>query len=237
MKRLLGLLGWLGVALVVAAVVLRFSKPELQQLVAGPGAGGPGRDRALQRSASGATSRGRSSGRNVKYGSIAASQRACWCWPSSSAINWIASRENKRWDLTAGGQFSLSDQTKKILAELKQPARRSRPSTSRPCRATMPRPADGVHLPVEAGLGRLHRRGPQPDRGAERRHHRPCRRSSSSTTGRTERATLGRRAERDQRAEEGHRGQGEEDLLRAGPRRARHPRRPTRPATAAWRTR
>src|SRR5262249_45656067 len=37
------------------------------------------------------------------------------------AINWISNRENKRWDLTAGQQFSLSDQTKKILGDLKQP--------------------------------------------------------------------------------------------------------------------
>ena len=31
MKRLLGLLGWIGVALVVAAVVLRFSRPDVPQ--------------------------------------------------------------------------------------------------------------------------------------------------------------------------------------------------------------
>ena len=30
-KRILGLLGWLGVVLVLAAVILRFTKPELPQ--------------------------------------------------------------------------------------------------------------------------------------------------------------------------------------------------------------
>jgi len=35
-------------------------------------------------------------------------------------INWIASRHNKRWDLTAAKQFTLSDQTVKILGNLKR---------------------------------------------------------------------------------------------------------------------
>jgi ABC-type uncharacterized transport system involved in gliding motility auxiliary subunit len=34
------------------------------------------------------------------------------------AINWIANRHNKRWDLTAAKQFTLSDQTVKILGNL-----------------------------------------------------------------------------------------------------------------------
>jgi ABC-type uncharacterized transport system involved in gliding motility auxiliary subunit len=36
-------------------------------------------------------------------------------------INWVANRQNKRWDLTAASQYSLSDQTKQILASLTQP--------------------------------------------------------------------------------------------------------------------
>ena len=41
-------------------------------------------------------------------------------------------RHNKRWDLTAAKQFSLSDQTKKVLHELKKPVkvRSSRAATS-----------------------------------------------------------------------------------------------------------
>ena len=34
------------------------------------------------------------------------------------AINYIGSRQNKRWDLTANKQFSLSEQTKNIVAKL-----------------------------------------------------------------------------------------------------------------------
>src|SRR5262245_11711282 len=37
------------------------------------------------------------------------------------AINYIGSRQNKRWDLTANKQFSLSDQTKTIIARLDAP--------------------------------------------------------------------------------------------------------------------
>ena len=37
------------------------------------------------------------------------------------AINFIGARQNKRWDLTATGQFSLSDQTRKVLQGLDSP--------------------------------------------------------------------------------------------------------------------
>src|SRR5712691_1235823 len=36
------------------------------------------------------------------------------------ALNWIASRSSKRWDLTKNQRYSLSDQTKKILGSLKE---------------------------------------------------------------------------------------------------------------------
>lgn len=38
----------------------------------------------------------------------------------TGALNYLASRHNKRWDLTAAKQFSLSEQTVKILSNLKQ---------------------------------------------------------------------------------------------------------------------
>jgi ABC-type uncharacterized transport system involved in gliding motility auxiliary subunit len=37
------------------------------------------------------------------------------------AINYIGSRQNKRWDLTANKQFSLSDQTRSVLQKLDSP--------------------------------------------------------------------------------------------------------------------
>lgn len=38
-------------------------------------------------------------------------------------VNWIASRNSKRWDLTKNQRYSLSDQTKKVLAGLKEDVR------------------------------------------------------------------------------------------------------------------
>lgn len=118
MKRLLGLVGWIGVALVVAAAILRFSRPDLPQWSQGLALAGlivtalytATQWRDIARSFG---------GRNVKYGSMAASS-VLLLLAILVAVNWISSRENKRWDLT-GGQFSLSDQTKKILTELKKP--------------------------------------------------------------------------------------------------------------------
>src|SRR5213076_2888607 len=37
------------------------------------------------------------------------------------AINYIGKRQNKRWDLTAAKQFSLSDQSRNVLAKLDAP--------------------------------------------------------------------------------------------------------------------
>ena len=37
------------------------------------------------------------------------------------AVNYLGTRQNKRWDLTANQVYSLSDQTIKILKDLKEP--------------------------------------------------------------------------------------------------------------------
>jgi gliding motility-associatede transport system auxiliary component len=118
-KRFLGLVGWLGMGLVLVAVVLRFTRPELQQWYQRLALGG------LALTALYALSQWRDvarslQGRNVKYGSMAASSVAL-VLAILVGLNWIASREDKRWDVTAAGQFSLSDQTKKILSDLKKP--------------------------------------------------------------------------------------------------------------------
>ena len=39
------------------------------------------------------------------------------------AINYLSSRHNKRWDLTAAKQFTLSEQTRKVLQSLERPVR------------------------------------------------------------------------------------------------------------------
>jgi ABC-type uncharacterized transport system involved in gliding motility auxiliary subunit len=119
MKRLLGFLGWFGVALVVAAVVLRFSKPELA--VWSQRAALAGLVVTLLYSLSQWRDIARSFGsKNVKYGSIAASSVVI-VLGILVGINWVANRQNKQWDLTAGGQFTLSDQTRQLLTSLTKP--------------------------------------------------------------------------------------------------------------------
>ena len=117
MKQLMGILGWLGVALVVAALIFRFYKPEqpaLYQSLAYAGlavtllyAASQWRDiaRSFQ-------------GKGAKYGSIALGGVLVFA-AILVAINWIAQRQTKRWDLTETQQFSLSEQTRSILAGLK----------------------------------------------------------------------------------------------------------------------
>jgi hypothetical protein len=106
-KRILGLLGWLGVVLVLAALVLRFQgyKAEWQQWSQPMAIAG------LIVTALFALSQwrdiGRSfEGRNVRYGSIAAGSVLVFL-AILVAVNWISNREHKRWDLTAN-RLSLS---------------------------------------------------------------------------------------------------------------------------------
>jgi ABC-type uncharacterized transport system involved in gliding motility auxiliary subunit len=119
MKRILGLLGWLGVVLVLAAVAMRFVKPELTEWYQGLAIAGLvvtllytlSQWRDIARSMS---------GKGAKYGSVAAGGVVLML-AILIAINYIGSRQTKRWDLTGGGQFTLSDQSKKIVKDLKQP--------------------------------------------------------------------------------------------------------------------
>ncbi len=121
LKRVLGLLGWLGVALVFAAVAIRFTKPEWQQWYNGLALAGLActllyilsQWREVARSFS---------GRQARLGSLAAASIVV-VLAILFAINYLSSRHNKRWDLTAAKQFSLSDQTKKVLQGLQKPVR------------------------------------------------------------------------------------------------------------------
>jgi ABC-type uncharacterized transport system involved in gliding motility auxiliary subunit len=118
-KNFLGLLGWLGVVLVLGAVLIHFTKPEWQQwaqwlAIAGmivTAAYTLSQWRDIARSFE---------GRNVRYGAIAGGSVVVFL-ALLVAINWISNRHPLRWDLTAAKQFSLSDQTKKVLGDLKKP--------------------------------------------------------------------------------------------------------------------
>src|SRR5262245_9925523 len=104
MKRLMGILGWLGVALVLEALVLKFTQPpDRQGLVQGLAIAGlvvtllyaASQWRDIARSFQ---------GRGAKYGSIALGGVLVFA-AILVAINWIAQRQNKRWDLTETQQF------------------------------------------------------------------------------------------------------------------------------------
>jgi ABC-type uncharacterized transport system involved in gliding motility auxiliary subunit len=121
MKRILGLLGWLGVALVFAAVAIRFLKPEWQPYYNGLAIAG------LVCTLLYILSQWREigeafSGRQARFGTLAAASILV-VLGILIAINYLGSRHNKRWDLTAAHQFSLSDQTKKVLQDLKEPVK------------------------------------------------------------------------------------------------------------------
>jgi ABC-type uncharacterized transport system involved in gliding motility auxiliary subunit len=119
LKRILGLLGWLGVALVLAAVAIRFLKPEWQQWQSGLALAGLActllyilsQWREIARSFA---------GRHARFGTLAIASILV-VLAILVAINYLAERRNKRWDLTEVKQFSLSDQTRQILGGLQKP--------------------------------------------------------------------------------------------------------------------
>jgi ABC-type uncharacterized transport system involved in gliding motility auxiliary subunit len=121
LKRILGLLGWLGVILVCASAALRWlpGVERWQNLVAPLAIAGLvctllyilSQWREVVRSFS---------GREARFGSLAAASILV-VLAILVGINYIASRQNKRWDWTAAKQFTLSDQTKKVLQGLQRP--------------------------------------------------------------------------------------------------------------------
>ena len=58
--------------------------------------------------------------RQARYGTLAATS-VLVVLGILVAINYIGARQNKRWDLTAAKQFSLSDQTRNVLSKLDAP--------------------------------------------------------------------------------------------------------------------
>lgn len=121
LKRIIDILGWLGVALVLAAVVVRALQPENVEVWRGLAIAGlvtivlygAGQWReigaAMQR-------------RQARYGALSLAS-VLIVLGILAGLNYVANRQNKRWDLTAAQQFSLSDQTRKVLGSLTQPLR------------------------------------------------------------------------------------------------------------------
>jgi gliding motility-associatede transport system auxiliary component len=118
-NRILSVVGWLGTALVFLAVAIRFGFPAKDQYAYYMAWAGLvcvlaytlGQWREI------ATLFGR---RQTRYGTLAATS-VLVVLGILVAINYIGARQNKRWDLTTNKQFSLSDQSRNVLAKLDAP--------------------------------------------------------------------------------------------------------------------
>jgi ABC-type uncharacterized transport system involved in gliding motility auxiliary subunit len=117
-KRILGLVGWLGVALVFAAVAIKNLRPEWTWWY---GLAIAGLVSVLLYVLSQWREIAREfSGRQARFGTLSAASIVV-VLAILTAINFLANRHNKRWDLTAAKQYSLSDQTRKVVQGLTKP--------------------------------------------------------------------------------------------------------------------
>ena len=121
LNRLFGSLGWLGSTLVFTAVAVWFVRPDLEPLrrvLAFAGLAcillyGAGHWRQVARSFE---------RRQTRYGTLAGTGLVL-VLAIVVALNYVLARQNTRWDLTAARQYSLSDQTRRVLDSLAAPVR------------------------------------------------------------------------------------------------------------------
>ncbi len=119
LKRILGIIGWIGTGVVFAGVAVRFLRPAWERYSYWMAWAG------LVLILVYAISQWREIGRvftrrQARLGTIAVAGILV-VLGIIVAINYLAARENKRWDLTASHQFTLSDQTEKLLTKLDAP--------------------------------------------------------------------------------------------------------------------
>src|SRR4030095_12078390 len=121
MKRIFNILSWVGVALVAGALAVQFRLPDYNQYARYAAWGGlalvllyvapQGGEIAVQFQK-----------RNTRYGAIA-SVSVLIVLGLLVFANLLSNRYNKRWDLTENRQYTLSDQTVKLLKGLQSPAK------------------------------------------------------------------------------------------------------------------
>jgi ABC-type uncharacterized transport system involved in gliding motility auxiliary subunit len=119
MNRILSLIGWLGTAMVFVAVAIRFGYPAKEQWAYYLAWGGLvcvlaytlGQWRDIAKVFA---------RRQTRYGTLMGVSILV-VLGILVAINYIGTRQNKRWDLTANKQFSLSDQSRNVVAKLDAP--------------------------------------------------------------------------------------------------------------------
>ena len=118
-QRIFSIIGWIGTALVFASLGIKFGLPAQDQYAYYLALGGL----ACMLVYMGSQWREIGSffgGRQARYGTLAASS-VLIVFGILIAVNYIGKQQNKRWDLTAAKQFSLSDQSKNVLTKLDAP--------------------------------------------------------------------------------------------------------------------
>jgi ABC-type uncharacterized transport system involved in gliding motility auxiliary subunit len=121
LKRIAGIAGWIGTVLVFGAVGVNWFKPDWAQYGRWAAFAGLALVVVYLLGQSGDAVRSMSR-RQTRLGTIAATSVLVMLG-LLVGINYLASRRNHRWDLTANQQFSLSAQTKKILESLDAPVK------------------------------------------------------------------------------------------------------------------
>ena len=121
LNRLFGFLGWLGSLLVFTALGIWFVRPDLELVRRALAFAGLGcillYSAAQWRQVARSFNR-----RQTRYGALAGTGLVL-VLAVAIGLNYILARQNMRWDLTAARQFSLSDQTRRVLNSLERPLR------------------------------------------------------------------------------------------------------------------
>jgi len=121
LNTIFGIIGWVGTLLVFAGVAIRLFRPEWDQYAYWAAIGGLvcvglytlSQWREIVRSFQ---------KRETKLGAMT-SLSVIAVLAILIGVNYLVSRRDKRWDLTASGSYTLSDQTTKVLNSLKVPVK------------------------------------------------------------------------------------------------------------------
>lgn len=119
MNRIFNIIGWLGTALVLAALGVRTFYPARDQYATYLAWAGLA-CMVLYLLSQWREILGYFKTRQARYGTLAASS-VFIALGVVGAVNYIGKQQNKRWDLTASKQFSLSDQSRSVVQKLDAP--------------------------------------------------------------------------------------------------------------------
>src|SRR5688500_8474841 len=120
-QKILGIVGWIGTALVFGAVAVRFIRPEGDQYAV-YGAWARRACVVLYKIGQWREIVEYFKRRQARYGALA-TVSVLVALGVLVAVNYLSTRQNKRWDLTESQQNSLSEQTVKVLQELEAPVK------------------------------------------------------------------------------------------------------------------